>query len=44
MADGWLGSIELKFLARDGFDIGSHQVQTKGRAKVADYLLIVQSG
>ena len=33
MADGWLGSIEPKFLARGGFDIGSHQVQTKGRVK-----------
>ena len=33
MADGRLGSIELKFLARGGFDIGSHQVQTKGRVK-----------
>ena len=33
MADEWLGSIELKFLARGGFDIGSHQVQTKGRVK-----------
>ena len=33
MADGWIGSIELKFLARGGFDIGSHQVQTKGRVK-----------
>ena len=33
MADAWLGSIELKFLARGGFDIGSHQVQTKGRVK-----------
>ena len=33
MADGWLGSIELKFLVRGGFDIGSHQVQTKGHVK-----------
>ena len=33
MVDGWLGSTELKFLARGGFDIGSHQVQTKGHVK-----------
>ena len=33
MATGWLGSIELKFLVRGGFVIGSHQVQTKGRIK-----------